>query len=177
MNFSGQAVQEYVTHILGLLCLPDMKVKRNEHGKSWTAQVDALALDFEAQRILLVEVTTNEDFPTWLVNKVKRAEENKTINWHLRTKVLKGKIGDDYKLVWLLITLEKHVAKLTEETSGYLCEVMSLENVLHPVGGQFEQQKFEGFKLKDPATGPRLTLQNQRRGAKLKFWRTWLRHC
>ena len=130
MNFFEQAVHEYLTQTLGLLTLPDMKVKRNEEGKSWSAQIDFVALDFGTNRILLVEVTANRDFPQWLVNKVTSLKDTQTINWHVRTKVLKGEIQDSYRLAWLLVVPEKHVRALRKETAAFPCEVIPLENVL-----------------------------------------------
>ena len=140
MNFSERAVHEYMAQVLGLLSLPDMKVKRNEKGESWSAQVDFLALDFEARRILLVEATANKSFPQWLVNKVRNAKDTKTIEWHVRTVVLKGKIQDDYRLAWLLIVPEKHVARLAEATVGSPCEVISLEGILRKLADSFGNQ-------------------------------------
>lgn len=133
MNFSEQVVLEYLTHVLGLPSLPDINVKRNEKGESWTAQVDLLALDFNAQKILLVEATANKDFPDWLVRKVKATNDTKTIEWHIRTNVLKGKI--DYDVAWLLIVPEKYVARLTKETSGFPCDVTSLEGIFQKLAG------------------------------------------
>ena len=117
MNFHEEIVQQYLTEELELLTLPDLKVKRNQAGNSWRAQVDFVALDFKARKIYLVEVTGAKDFPEHLVNKLKTTDRE-TIEWSVRNETLEGQISDEYKFEWWLIVRGHHVPRLKELVDG-----------------------------------------------------------
>lgn len=136
MNIYEMAVHDYLTRVRGFPCLPQIKLGRNDKGESWKAEADFLALDFETQSILLVEVTAKQGFDAHLVANIK--ERTPVWDWFVRKEIFKGKIPDHYKLAWLLIVPEKNVVTFKERTAGvgYPCEVIPLESVLHHIKGK-----------------------------------------
>jgi hypothetical protein len=134
MNFYEEIVHYYLTEKLGFLVKPNLKVTKDESGKSWTAQIDFFALDLVNKTAYLVEVTAHKALPKHFKSKLDpndRGPIEHFVREHIGLKKLAG-----HKLVWLLIvptTYTEALAKLQniEQAIGDgTCEIKGLDEIL-----------------------------------------------
>lgn len=134
MEYYEELIHYYLTSVKQFPVLPQAAILRNSEEKDWKADVDFVALDFSSQKIYLIEVTSNTNYPCGAVEKLA-PQNHMHIENYVRRHLLQDSLS--FPIIWWLFVRRRHIPKIKRDPfyvkyceSGGVCEVIAIQKVL-----------------------------------------------